>query len=316
MDNKKLFQIAAILVAGIWIATIGTIIVLRTTDREPSSSAPIVTTVPSATVPTTKYVPSTPESTVPIGGNSVITTVKGETPQWKVEHEASVSASIAQSKENVTKPKGIMPVGRQNIINAYVRGINNLKNTKKFNMTSDSYMNILIDDITGGTVVKNAVEKVIAENQVDSDKSYSFKNGTSEMYETPMEVIPPQGKRASLKDEIVNSASVKSNSDGGYTITIKLKDEFQNQKSGALLHEGVMPIIHLEELMPTGATIEEYEILYSAATITATFDKNNRLIYLEHYLSVPTGGGNGKMTLIPVHLAMHGDYSATYEISY
>ncbi len=317
MDNKKLIQIIAILVAGIWIATIGTVIVLKTTNKEPTSSAPPPIFEPTGQVYETEYVPSIPQSTVPIGGNNVATTVKGTKPQWKVEQEASISASKKADKVTTTKKKtGIVPKGKEEIVKAYTRGINNLKNTAKFNMSTDSYFNISIDDVTGGSVVRSAVQKVIDSECAPESKSYEFKNGKSALYETPMEIVPPMGKRASLSPEIVQSASVNEVKGGGYTVTIKLKDEFQYESSSKLNHEGVIPVIHLEELMPTGASIKKYEILYSGTTLTATFDKNNRLVYLEHYLSVPSGQGDGTMTLIPVHLAMHGDYTATYEISY
>lgn len=325
MDSKKLLQIAAILVAGVWIATMGTVIVFKTVKGDEATTTTPIQTQNSTTANTPHDSPD-PEVTVSIGGNSVVTTVKGETPQWKVDEQSSIAASVEQSKKDAsnkaeqnkttTKKASIVPSGKVNVVDAYIKGINNLKKTQKFTLDTTSVLNIVVDEVTGGSMVQSAVENFIADSQQEP-QHYSFVNGVdSSTGTTVKEIIPPENKSASLNVNAVLSATAVENTDGGYTLTIKLADETQTSSASAKNHESVMPVIDIQDFMVSGASVEDYEILYTEATITATFDKNNRIVYLEQYLCVPAASGNGRMTLIPVTLAMHGDYTGTYEIRY
>lgn len=326
MDKNKISQIYTIIIVGIMIALVGTVAVTKLAKRVPttttlSENESVFSTEPSSTAPTVS------KETVPMGGNSVITTITGQKPQWKIEEEASVSASIAHSKSEASKKNqqknttkaytGIVPSGRANIIASYEKGINNLKKTKKFYMNEDSSLNITIDDITGGFLVQQSAEALLSQLLKSEPKSYDFKDGVdSSSGLSPKDVIPPFEKTLKMDDSAIYSATAKATSDGGYTVTIKLKDEKQTMYESAKNHEKFTLPVYIDEVLSPGAEIENYELIYSGTTITALFDKNNRITYLEHHVSAPTVTGSGTLSLVPFDFTLSCNYITKYDVSY
>ena len=281
-------------------------------------------TVFSSTAATTT---TAPRETVPIGGNSVITTVTETKPLWKIEEEASIAASIAQSKIDASKKgqkktttkksNSIEPQNRAAIISAFQKGLNNLKKTKRFSLQEDKGLGITIDSITGGYLVQQAAERLISQRANTPVTSYVFEGGADVGSGfTPKEIIPPVGEYLELDDKSVLSASSKSTADGGYTLTIKLKDEKQSSTKAAKRHEKVVPTVDLQEIFSSGAVLDDYELIYSGTTITALFDKNNRISYLEYYVPFTDAHGSGTISLVPFTVQLHGEQVVKYDINY
>lgn len=326
MDKNKLSQISTIIIVGIMIALVGTVAVTKIVKNKPTTTSPSVSQSDyHEETPTTS--PAVSKETVPMSGNSVITTVTGQKPQWKVEEEASVSASIAQSKsesskkaqqKTTTKPQNkIVPVGRANIIAAYEKGVNNLKKTKKMNINEESRHNITVNDITGGYLVKETTEALISQFMTSEPKSYRFRDGEdTSTGHTPNEIIPPFNKALKLSDSAVYSASAKATADGGYTVTIRLKDEKQTVSEVAENHEAFSLPIYPDEILSSGLPVENYELYYSGTTITVLFDRNNRITYLEHFVSAPTTIVTGNFSFVPFEMNLNCNYIAKYDITY
>ena len=329
MNSKKLFQIITILTAGIAIALTGTLIATKFANSRETTAQPSVITEATFFSEITTLITSTtiPRETVPIGGNSVITTVTETKPQWKVEEEASISASVSQSKAEASKKNqqktttkayvGIVPQNKAGVISSFKKGLNNLKKTKKFSMQEDKGLTIKIDDITGGYLVKQTAESIIAQRSDTPVEAYVFENGADiSSGSTPKQVIPPSDKYLELDESIVLSATAKATADGGYTATIRLKDEKQTSTKEAKNLSKVIPTFDLQELFSNGIVLDEYELIYSGASITALFDKNNRITYLEYHVPFTNASGSGSLSLVPFTVQLHGDYVATYDITY
>ena len=326
MDKNKLSQIFTIITVGVMVALVGTVAVTKIAKNNPTTEAPSTSESIYHTVETTTST-TAPRETVPMGGNNVVTTVTGQKPQWKIEEEASISASIAQSKIDASKKNnkktttkaytGIVPNGRANVIAAYEKGINNLKKTKKMTVTEESRYNITVNDMTGGYLAKQTTEALISQFMSTTPKVYTFKDGVEPSGNlTPNDVILPLEKSLKMNDAAVYSATAKSTADGGYTLTIKLKDEAQGTYTEAKNHEAITHTIKLDELFSTGMTIDEYELTYSGTTITALFDKNNRITYLEHFVSAPNATGNGTFSMVPFDIDLTCNYIAKYDVIY
>ncbi len=329
MNSKKLFQIITILTAGIAITLTGTLIATKiakaretTTTTFPSTESQQVSV--STTLPTST---TALRETVPIGGNSVITTVTETKPLWKIEEEASISASIAQSKIEASKKgqkktttkkeNSILPQNRASIISAFQKGLNNLKKTKRFTLQEDKGLGIAIDSITGGYLVQQTTERLIAQRANTPVTSYVFEDGADiGTGFTPKEIIPPINKYLELSEKDILSATAKPTADGGYTVTLKLNEEKQTITKSAKRHEKIVPTVDLQEIFSSGAIIEDYELLYSGTTITALFDKNNRITYLEYYVPFTDVTGSGTISMIPFTFALHGDFVAKYDVNY
>lgn len=326
MDKNKLSQISTIIVVGIMIALVGTVAVTKIVKSTPSTTTTSVSQSDYSTEASSTS-PSVSKETVPMGGNNVVTTVTGQTPQWKVEEEASVSASVSQSKSEASKKaeqktttkasNSIVPSGRANIIAAYEKGINNLKKTKKMNITEESNLNVTVNDITGGYLVQQTTEALISQLMVTEPKSYSFKDGEDASTGlTPKDIIPPFEKTLKMDDSAVYSATAKETPDGGYTVTIMLKDEKQTISEPAENHEAFTLPIYIDEIFSSGPVIENYELYYSGTTITALFDSSNRITYLEHFVSAPNASGAGSFSLVPFEINLSCNYITKYDITY
>lgn len=328
MDSKKLTQIATILILGISIALTGTVVATKIAKQKsttlPYSEPEITQNITETTIATTTM----PKETVPMGGNSVITTAVTQKPQWKIDEEASISASISQAKAKTTTKKtttkpttrpaysGIVPQTRAAVIESYIKGVENLKKTKNFNLTRSGGKHFTVNDITGGYLVQQATETFIKYNDISMTETFDFKMGVdSTTGFTPKDVLPPYEGTAKLKDSAVYSATAKALSDGGYTVTIKLKDEHQSMYEEAENHKAVTETLDVQEMFRT-AEIESYELNYSGTTITALFDKNNRITYIEHFIPVKDATANGTLSYIPFTVTFNCEDVVQYDISY
>ena len=329
MNSKKLFHIITILTAGIAIALTGTLIATKLAKKQEETTATFPQLSTSVTSVSTTQPRSTtvPRETVPIGGNSVITTVTETKPLWKIEEEASISASIAQSKAKTTtkkgqqkttkKASGIVPQSRADIIEAYLKGVNNLKKTKNFSLIRQSKSKMNIEDITGGYLVQQVAQTLAKYEDVSLTEDFDFRLGVdSSTGFTPNDVIPPYEGTAKLKDSAVHSTSAKALADGGYTITIKLKSETQSYDHEPASHKAITEISDNIEEKFRSVEIENYELNYNATTITALFDKNNRITYIEHYVPISDATVTGMISYVPLTVSFSSEDIVQYDITY
>lgn len=329
MDQKKFIQIAAILVAAVW-AFCGTLILSATyieKQKEATTTAPLTTTTTvitttaepqtTTTAPSTTK-PSTTGTTAPlftIDGNKVSTTVVVGDPQWLIDK----NESIAASKEAEEKAK-IIPQGTQNIIKAYVDGVNALKDTKNMTVSKSATLDAKIDSITGGAMVESFANSMIESNQ-PADITYTFVNGVDQATgQTPITAIAPLGAYAALSEDAVTGAKAEGTLEGGYKVTLTLIDETQTYTTPAANHSTTVEVIDVASLIPSGATVDTLDIIYSGTIIEATFDSSNRIVSIQHHLPVSKGSGSGSMsaliTKIDFAMEMHGEYNCTYNVSY
>lgn len=333
MEQKKFIQIAVILVAAVW-AFCGTMMLSATIiekqkadDTTTLLTQPPLSTIPSTTIPSTTApvtVPQTalpsaavPSTAVPItlGGNNVITTVTVGDPQWLIDQQASIEAS-----KRAEEQEKLIPQGKENIVKAYVDGVNKLKNAKNVTVTKSATLNAQIDNITGGELVENFVNDMIQKNQ-PADITYTFINGVDQPTgQTPVTAIAPLGVYAALSDSAVTSAKAEGTMNGGYKLTLTLIDETQTYTAPATNHSTTVEVIDVKALIPSGATVNSLDIIYSGTIIEASFDKDNKITSIRHHLPVSKGTGSGSMsaliTNINFEMEMHGEYNCTYTVTW
>lgn len=335
MDQKKFIQISVILVAAVW-AFCGTFMISAkivkdknaesTTIQIQTTTAPFITTAPSTTAQTTEE-PTTGFYTM--GGNNVSTTVTVGDPQWLIDQQASIEASKQAEEEAKTTTESIVPQGKQNIIDAYIDGINNLKDTKNMTVSKASTLEFTVDKaaINGdSSSVSNPNVLKYVSNFLNSNKpedlTYVFENGTDKATgETPITAIAPLGAYAKLDADAVKSATAEKTVGDGYRITIELVDELQTKDEPAPNHATTVEVIDVAGLMPSGATLNYLNINYSGTVIEATFDKDERIVSIKHKLPVSKADGEGSMDIFlmgtqSASMEMHGKYNCTYTVEY
>lgn len=319
MSQKKFIHLIIIFVVALWAFCISLIVsssIARkngedksSTTEAPSFSQQITTQPSTSQQSTTEYIP--PDITL---GNHVVTTVTPDDPDWKVSYDASVSASKQQAEINKN-----VPVGKDNIVKAYVNGINKAKNTEKMVVSTDGSLDVSFDQITGGA----AAEKIALEamqNNAPKAITYNFIKGTdSETGQTTVTAIPPSGSYAKLSSDAVKQATANPTGDGGYKIVIVLKDETQTLTQEAVNHSKAIEALNLTDFLPSGMEIDEMTITYSGATAEAVFDKDNRLVSLNYKLPIASCSGSGTynfMTKIPIEFTLHGTQTRSCTFTY
>lgn len=335
MEQKKFFQISSILVAAVWIFCISFIVSTKIADKKSNettsgiastlapatlpSSENFTTTSPSTTAPSASQ-PSTtaPGGTIPMGGNNVSTTVTVDDPQWLIDQQSSIEASKKQEEKEKDLIK--LPEGNKAIAQAYIKGLNELKKEKNVTVSKKPTLDIVVDKMTGGSMVENIATSIVDANK-PVEATYTFVNGVdSATGQTPVSAIAPLGKYAELDHSAIKKASAERTVGGGYKLTIYLVDETQTHTSPAPNHDTTMEVIDIGALLPEGATINDLSIVYSGSRIEATFNKDGKITSVYHVLPVTQAIGSGSMKVllsnITVSMELHGQYTCQYNVSY
>ncbi len=321
MNQKKLFQIIVICVVAVWVFCASLMIsttVAKKANRSDKANQPdnIITTTAEpqtslTTEPSTSQKPTDNSDKIILGNNLSPTVNQVEDPDWKVSQDAS------KQQEEMNKN---IPVGKDNIIKAYVNGINKLKDKKDFTLAASGTLDIEFDQITGGAAAEKIAGNAISENAPKSI-TYNFVNGLDEPTgETPITAAPPMGSYAKLSSDAVRQATATGTGDGGYVITITLKDENQTLKEQAKNHSTAIETIDLDSYMPAGMKIEELTLTYSGATVEAVFDKENRLSSLRYSLPIAQAQGKGVYDTfvgdLEIDFRMHGEQTRSFTVTY
>ncbi|MCM1545005.1 MAG: hypothetical protein NC110_06865 [Ruminococcus sp.] len=315
MEQKKIIQIISILIAALWVFCIVTVISVKVAQKNQPEAVtlPDLTTSAPATAftPATTSEPVTEEQEVPtMHGNNVTTAAQVDDPQWLVEQKES---------EKVSQAEANIPKGKAQIVGAYLTAVNNLKEEKRFTLTKTDNLSVSIDEMNPG-YIQSIANKIISSNTNTAPVTYRFVNGmdaaNSSDAKSPNQVIAPISQTASVDDSLIKSATVKSDSNGSYTLTIKLGKQVQTLTEPAKGYSTLMQIIETDEFLPSNATIDSMNITYDNGTIEATIDKDGRITSMKHSLEVTESNGSGTYLTRPVTLKMHGSHTADYQISY
>lgn len=336
MDQKKFTQFATILVAAVWVFC-GTFMISAKIIKDKNADNTTLpqiqtTTVPNATVPpatTTTNVSDVTSGQFTMGGNNVTSSVTVGDPQWLIDQQSSIEASKKAEEEAKNTTKSNVPQGKKNIVEAYVDGINRLKDEKNVTVAKASTLEFAVDKVSlngKSESVSNPTVLSVVSNFLNSNKpadiTYNFKNGLDEATgQTPLTAIAPLGSYAKLDTDAVKSATAEKTIGGGYKLTIALVDEKQTRDTAAPNHATTVEVIDVAGLMPADATLNYLNILYSGTVIEATFNSEEKLISVKHKLPVSKADGEGSMKLPlmgtqSASMEMHGEYNCTYTIEY
>ncbi len=327
MDKKKMITTVVSAVAIVWIFCISLIVSMKVahvqrdkvTETQPYSETTTASTKPATTKATT-----TGERIAGIGNYVNVLASVGD-PQWLIDEQSSIAAaessraaeeSSKKAQQEEEEQKSKIPSTKQEIIDAYTVGVNNLKNEKNFTLGKNDTLEITIDDITGGALLKSAANTLISSNE-PVPETYSFSGGIDSATQmTPTQVIAPLNINAAVNPEAVSSATVKENTDGGYTVKIALIDELQTLESPAPNHYTMVEVVDESLLASGGMTINKLDITYSGAYVEATFNSDHKIVSMYHYLPVSKCVGQGKLIGIDGDVLIHGLYTSTYNVSY
>lgn len=315
MTQKKFFQLAGIVVVAVWVFCITFAVAYKLQNPTTNTNAPV--TNPPATTTTSPYQnTASPLSGLLSSSQPTTDSVFGVSPTAS-GNQSLTSPTIPTSAQPTTQA-GNAPQEKGEIINAYINGVNQLKNTQNFSMSKNDTLNVTITDvqISGGSAFKSAV-MAFANNMIapPPPESYTFIGGTDAITgETPNSTIAPLNKAAQVDINAVTSATSSPTADGGYTVTLTIQPENQTMYEPAPNLSTMVEVIDVQSLLPANATLSDVNISYAPSTITAVFDSQNRIVSIEHKLE-SKGGGTGKM-IVEATMTMEGNYTSNYYITY
>lgn len=313
MTQKKFFQIAGIAVAFVWIFCITFAVAYKLKNPSVSSNAPV--TNPPATTTTTPYMGTTaPQQAVQPSTDSVF----AASPSITTTQSAIAGPTLPTTATAPTTQVSLVPQTKGEIINAYINGVNTLKNTQNFSMNKNDTLNVTITDVqmTGGTALQSAV-MAFANNLIapPEPESYVFVGGVDATTgETPNSTIAPLNTAAQVDINAVTNATATPTANGGYMVTLTIQPEEQTMYTPAPNLSTMVEIIDMTSRLPSNATLSEMNVSYAPSTLIAAFDSQNRIVSMEHRLE-SKGGGTGKM-IVEVAMQMEGNFTSIYTISY
>jgi len=117
---------------------------------------------------------------------------------------------------------------------------------------------------------------------------------------------------ALIKNFFKPFASVK----GIFAAPFALGGDTQTLTSPPAKLGAVMDVLTVDAMgLPSAAKIEEMQVQYGNAAITATLDKDGRITRMEHRLYVTDATANGSYVM-SVTARMHGDAVTQYTVTY
>lgn len=326
MSTQKLLKICVSCVVVVWLFCIG--IVLGTyMTRNGMMAVDTTTTVPTNTETTTQIVidivtnQAAPTTTEKVSidittGDSGLTTYNNGDNQGAMGGETDQT----NSQNPVTQtPQTSVPSTKEDVVKSLVDAINNTKATKNFTAERKHNMSVVVDEITGGSVVKNIADSVIEKNSNMTDSTFTFVNGvdTAGSGETPNSLFFPDGKQATLDSSAVKTATATDNGDGTYNVHIEMNPEKQTLTSPAINHDGIYETISIESFgLPSNVNVTSMYVNYNNSVIDATVNAEGKIKTIRYCMPVSEGGGEGKMIGVTVSIKMHGQYDGTITCTY
>ena len=316
MEFKKLVKTLSIVAIAVWLFSLSFLISYQVVEKRTQDGSttlpPIVTNTP---------IPGDNNITQPTQGPSVNVDATQPTQastqptqQGQQPTDAPTQAPTQAPADNSSGVK--VPANKSEAITAYVNGINTLKATPNFTCLRVSKLNVNIDKISGGSVVEKAANMVIQQNQIPPT-TYTFVGGVDAASgATPMSILPPPNKQCIINEDYVTSATCTPTADGGYTMTLLLKDEAHIYPNEAANLANIVEVVDTTALIPAQATTHYIEIYYTGVYVTANFDSQGRITYAKNYMEVHQMRGSGSMMGFTMTVEGGGDFYGEYTITY
>ena len=316
MTRKRLFQIVIVLIAAVWIGSaILAFGVLRARKNQTPATTlpPLTTTAPSTTAPSTAAPTTTTAPAFTIDGNLYGTTGDSSTTGSSVPSGNSFPTAAPTAS---TTAGQTVPASKSAVVAAYLNAVNTLKSTPDFSLVKTETLNVVVDDISPSSI-RSMADKIIQSNRKTTPENYRFSGGTdAKSGLSPNNVIAPIGRQASLNEADVQSATATPTAGGGYSMHLVFGPDVQTLDTPARAYSGVLQTVNKDTMgLPSAAKVDSFTVNYGGATIDATVDSSGRLVNLVHHITVASSEGHGSLVM-SVTTKMHGDHTATYDISY
>lgn len=314
MNPTRIIQSILAFTLLVWLVCIGVVIGTKKTRNKAENPPPeqpytIVYQTVLYSVPAVTDAPATAPTEQPTEPPTTQTPATQETE----------SAPLPASEEQTTPAPATEITDFAQVASLYVDAVNKTKGYQDFTLTREDTLNLVIDEATGGSVVKNFANSFVSSKAPHSVETLVFAGGVDQngSGETPANALPPVTGAASLDPAALISANAVPNEYGGYNISLALIDEVQSLNAAAPNHAGTMEVIDVSALgLPSVISISGLDIFYSGATINAVTDSEGKILTMTHHLPVSQATGTGKAIGLTAEMKMHGDFTCVYTVTY
>ena len=312
-DKNRKYNIAlGIIAAALGIVLIFIVILIVTsftgnssgvTNTDPLAVAPVVTTalqtpVDSAAVTAVQQAPAaTPAETTAPGA--------------AVTQAPAAAAATTQAAQSDPSTWTV-----QEIISYTVAAVNNTKAyTGAVSCQHSEGLDGGITSITGGSVVQNIANSVIASIAAPSNETVNFSNGVGTTSEgEQINLLLPNNKPFALDAGGVASATAVQNGEN-VDVTITLISESVDKNTPPTYNSSTIGFLDIGSLNISGVTIDTANVTYSGSTLQYSIMPNGYVKSAVYKMPIHIEG-SGKATLIPATLVVDGVENESFNFNW
>lgn len=278
--------------------------------------------IPVLNTPTTTAAPTT---VAELATSAAQTTVSEQTP---AQDNTTGNNTTKGASDETTKAANTDPatLSKTQIVEKVAAALNAVKAEQNMKAVKKEIVSIKVTDCSverAISMINNIINRFAGEETI----TYQFTGGQAVGIDaegkeaddgvtvTPNDVIPPKTKAFSLPDTgVKNATAAKEGENMVYTIELNPEDTAYDSPVPQY-HSNAYGYLDLTSLDLPGVTITNASMHYPNTVITATVNKDGKLVKI-HYLMPMTGEGAAKITVFSGDASFEGSDDETWEFSY
>ena len=289
-------------------------------NSETTAAAPVINTPSTTTAAET--------TAVQIETTAQQTTAVETTIAQDIPTVADGTETTGKEAETATKAaaEDLSSLSKTQIVDKVANALNAVKAEKEMTAVKKEIVTIKVTDCSVNAAL-NTINNIINKLAGEENITYKFTGGQAVGIDaegkeaddgatvTPNDVIPPKTKNFNLPEAgIKNATAAKEGENTVYTIELNPEDTTY-ESPVPQYHSNAYGYLDLTSLDISGVTFTEANMHYPNTVITATVNKDGKLVKI-HFMMPMTGDGAAKIAVLSGRAAFEGSDDETWEFSY
>lgn len=316
---KKEIKVVISIVLAVWFFFMGFEIGAYKEKKSIKASADLTTTAAPVTTTEIPTIPTVPPTTVP--------TTALETTAANGTDETTAASESNNQEATVSAPANADPstLSKDEVIKRVTDAINQVKTEQNMTAVRSEKISINLTDLSipgAKSIVNSIVQRLIGDEHV----TYNFQNGQAtgvddsgnedgDGVQTPNSAIPPKDANISLPAEGVVSATAQASGDNiVYKVTL-VEENTTYTAPVPKYNSAAFSYLDLTTIDLSGVTISDAQMHYPGTEITATVNKDGKLVELHYYMPMD-GYGAAKVTMFNGNASFEGSDDEAWTFTY
>ncbi|MCM1364940.1 MAG: hypothetical protein NC122_01665 [Faecalibacterium sp.] len=316
---KKEIKVVISIVLAIWFFFMGFEIGAYKEKKAIKASADLTTTAAPVTTTEIPTVPTAPPTTIPT--TALETTVADNNAETTIADSGNNSETTASTPANADPST----LSKDEILKRVTDAINQVKTEQNMTAVRSEKITINLTDLSIPGAM-SIVNKIVQGLMDDEHITYNFQNGQAtgvddegkedgDGVQTPNSAIPPKDANISLTPEGVFSATAQASGDNT-VYTVKLVEENTTYTAPVpKYNSAAFSYLDLTTIDLSGVTISDAQMHYPGTEITATVNKDGKLVELHYYMPMD-GYGAAKVTVFNGNASFEGADDEAWTFTY